>query len=158
MRRQHQGGYYPETMSKVKASKVLLGLGLSAALGIQLIPVEHSNPPVESDLFATPEVKAVLKRSCYACHSNETPWPWYGHVAPISWLFNEEVLEGRSEMNFSTWKKYRLGERSDYFEDMIEQVKSKEKPPWYFRLIDPSIQLSTREIEMLSSWAAENVR
>ena len=145
-------------MSNRKVNKSLLGLVLSAALGIQLIPVEHTNPPVKSDLSAPPEIKAVLKRSCYACHSNETLWPWYGQVAPIAWLFNAEVLEARSEMNFSTWKSYRLGERSDYFEELIEQVETGEMPPWQFRLIDPVSRLSPGEIEMLSAWAAKNIR
>jgi hypothetical protein len=55
-------------------------------VGIQFIPVNRSNPPVEEEILVSPEVKAILKRACYDCHSNETIWPGYSRVAPVSWL------------------------------------------------------------------------
>ena len=56
-------------------------------LGIQFIPVGMNNSPVEDEISAPQEIKAVLRRACYNCHSNETIWPWYGRVAPMSWIF-----------------------------------------------------------------------
>jgi hypothetical protein len=55
---------------------------LAVLIVIQFIPVDTSNPPVTADIPSSPEVKAVLRRACYDCHSNETRWPWYDRVAP----------------------------------------------------------------------------
>ena len=75
-------------------------------VGIQFIPVKMSNPPVEEEISASPEIKAILKRACYDCHSHETIWPGYSQVAPVSWLLAWDVAEGREELNFSTWNRY----------------------------------------------------
>src|SRR6478672_7737844 len=74
-----------------------------AFLAAQIVPVTRVNPPVEGDLTAPADVKAVLRRACYDCHSNETVWPWYSHVAPVSWLVADDVNKGRRHWNFSTW-------------------------------------------------------
>ena len=73
------------------------------AIGIQLYPVARTNPPVTADFSGPAEVKAVLKTACYDCHSNETRWPWYSYVAPLSWLVTHDVEEGRAEFNLSAW-------------------------------------------------------
>jgi hypothetical protein len=67
----------------LKWSIITVGVLLVA---IQLVPVDRTNPPVEEEAPASPEVRAVLRRACYDCHSNETVWPWYSRVAPMSWL------------------------------------------------------------------------
>lgn len=73
---------------------------------IQFVPVSRSNPPVETEIAVPDNVKSVLKRACYDCHSNEVKWPWYSYVAPVSWLVAYDVKEGREELNFSTWNRY----------------------------------------------------
>jgi Haem-binding domain len=79
-------------------------VALLVALGaIQLVPVDTSNPPVTADVPASAAVKGILRRGCCDCHSNETQWPWYGRIAPVSWLLARDVREGRAELNFSTW-------------------------------------------------------
>src|SRR5262245_21993196 len=75
-------------------------------VGSQLVPIDATNPAVEGDIPAPPEVKAILRRACYDCHSNETVWPWYSRLAPLSWLISRDVHEGRSKLNFSTWDQY----------------------------------------------------
>jgi Haem-binding domain len=75
----------------------LSGVALIAALvAIQFVPVTTANPPVESDIPTSPEVKTVLRRACYDCHSHETVWPWYSQIAPISWIIARDVHEGRA--------------------------------------------------------------
>ena len=60
-------------------------ISLVVVLGlIQLVPVDRSNPPVETEIPAPPEVKTVLRSACYDCHSNETIWPWYRATSPRS--------------------------------------------------------------------------
>ena len=61
---------------------------------IQFVPVNRTNPPVEGDLRAPTEVLSVLRRACYDCHSNETVWPWYSRVAPLSWVIAHDVTRG----------------------------------------------------------------
>ena len=87
---------------------------LRAALGalagllvvVQGFRIDRTNPPVEQDVAAPAGVEALLRRACYNCHSHETVWPWYSHVAPVSWLLAHDVSEGRRELNFSTWAAY----------------------------------------------------
>jgi hypothetical protein len=86
----------------VRSGLVLLVL----VVAIQFIPMDMANAPVESDIPTSPAVKVVLRRACYDCHSNETQWPWYSRIAPISWLLAWDVREGRAELNFSTWNRY----------------------------------------------------
>lgn len=84
---------------------------LAVLIVIQFIPVDTSNPPVTADIPSSPEGKAVLRRACYDCHSNETRWPWYSRVAPASWLTARDVREGRAELNFSAWNEYSTQQR-----------------------------------------------
>jgi heme-binding protein len=69
----------------------LLGI-LLALIVMQFVPVERTNPPVEQEVPAPANVRAMLRRACYDCHSNETRWPWYSHVAPVSWLVAHDVF------------------------------------------------------------------
>ena len=78
-------------------------------VGIQFIPfnVPAEVPTkAEDELQAPPEVMAILKRSCFDCHSNHTTFPWYSSIAPASWFTKYHVKEGREHMNFSTWSSY----------------------------------------------------
>ena len=71
---------------------------------IQFVPYgrEHSNPPVTMEpRWNSPETKATFERACGDCHSHQTKWPWYSHVAPVSWLVQHDVDEGRAEFNVS---------------------------------------------------------
>jgi len=86
----------------------------------QFVPVDRSNPPVVADLQAPVDVKSVLQRSCYDCHSNEVKWPWYSYVAPVSWLVAHDVKEGREELNFSEWDRY--ANDPEMKEEIVEEV------------------------------------
>jgi hypothetical protein len=77
---------------------------------LQLVPAgTRTNPPVrpehsiDSRLDVTPKVSGILRRACYDCHSNETRWPWYSRVAPLSWMIGKDVERGRKALNFSQW-------------------------------------------------------
>src|SRR6185369_314098 len=97
-----------------------------------VVPVERTNPPVETDLQAPPPVHAILRRACYDCHSNETVWPWYSHVAPVSWLLARDVREGRRELNFSTWDAYDAKKKDKTLKESIEEAVEGEMPPWFY--------------------------
>jgi len=123
---------------------------------IQLYPVKRDNPPVEADLDAPAEVKAILRRACYDCHSNETHWPCYAYVAPVSWLVTSDVEAGRKQLNFSSWSQYSAKKRRTKAETMLDQITEKEMPlPKYLHLHSDA-KLSAADVETLKSWAEEN--
>ncbi len=136
-----------------RTSKILLSAAASAFVAAQFVPLEHSNPAVESDLSAPKSVKVVLKRSCYDCHSHETRWPWYAYVAPASFLVTHDVREARDEMNFSTWNRYRSDKRVELLDDVLEMVNDGEMPPWYYLVMHPGARLSDADRELIGAWA-----
>ncbi len=124
-------------------------------VGIQFIPVERSNPRIEADLYAPSDIKAILKKSCYDCHSNETNWAWYTKVAPISWLTASDVNRGRKRLNFSNWGTMRSHEQDKMMQEIWEEVRDESMPPWQFRIMHPSTKLSIIEKDKLRSWATK---
>lgn len=83
--------------------KFLTYLFIIAVVGIQFIPVDISNPPVTDGVnWDSQQTFNFAKRACFDCHSNETEWPWYSKVAPVSWIIASDVNEGREHLNFST--------------------------------------------------------
>jgi hypothetical protein len=135
-------------------SKRKIALAALLALGLaQLIPVERTNPAVESEVPAPPEVREILRRTCYDCHSNESRWPWYAHVAPISWLVVYDVNHAREHLNFSTWNAYGRKERAENLEEAWEEVEEGEMPLWIYRPLHPEARLSDADKRALRDWA-----
>lgn len=111
----------------------LLGL-VALLLLIQLVPYgrDHTNPPVtRAAVFSDPKARQIVADSCDDCHSNLTRWPWYTHVAPSSWLVQQDVDEGRSKMNLSEWDKAQPP-----LDDIIEEVRpGGEMPPFKYTVM-----------------------
>jgi len=129
---------------KILGWLILIVAGLF--LAIQLIPYgrEHTNPPLVSEQqWEHPQAMGAAQKACYDCHSNQTEWPWYSNVAPISWLIENDVKEGRRILNFSEWPHYP--ER----EEMIEVVAEGEMPPFYYVWLHPEADLSAGDKEAL---------
>lgn len=120
---------------------------------IQLVPVNRTNPSIETELSTPPEVRTVLKRACYDCHSNETVWPWYSRVAPVSWLIALDVRNGRKEMNFSTWNRTTAIKRVKLMRKCWEEVHEGEMPPWFYLLLHPRARLTDGDRGLLRDWA-----
>ena len=119
---------------------------------IQFIPVDRTNPPVETEVRATVEVRQVLRRACYDCHSNETIWPWYSRIAPVSWLVARDVREGREELNFSTWNRPTTKERIKALHESQETVEEGEMPLWFDIPTHPQARLSVQDRSVLRAW------
>ncbi len=125
------------------AHKVLVGLAVGL-LGIQLIPYgrNHTNPPVLAEPpWDSPRTREIFFRACADCHSNQTVWPWYSHIAPISWLIAWDVQKGRGEFNVSEW----IPRDSEGGEDAAETVQEGSMPPWFYTLAHPTARLSGTE-------------
>ncbi len=122
----------------------LLALILILVL-LQLIPVERSNPPVVQEIqWSSAEVADVARRACYDCHSNETVWPWYSYVAPVSWRVADHVEHGRRHLNFSEWNQDQEG-----LNDILGSVKSSEMPLEDYLLLHPEANLDPGERTIL---------
>jgi hypothetical protein len=134
--------------------KKLVVLLIVALIGIQFIPVERTNPPVLYDIDAPANVKTILKKACYDCHSNETEWAWYTEIAPLSFLTVKDVNEGRENLNFSEWGKFAM--KSDQVKDEIwEEVREEQMPPWMYRVVHSDAKLSQEEKDALRDWAMD---
>ncbi len=115
---------------------------------IQFVPYgrDHSNPPVAGEpAWDSVETRELARRACFDCHSNETRWPWYSHVAPASWLLQRHVDEGRETLNLSEWTRPQ-----DEAEDAAEEVLEGEMPPWDYRLLHPEARMSAAEKRKLA--------
>lgn len=131
--------------------RVLIGLGVTL-LVIQLVPVDRSNPPVESDLAAPADVTAVLRESCYDCHSHETAWPWYARIAPMSWLVTHDVHDARAHLNFSTWNLYDTAAQAHLQGEIWEEVAAGEMPLWFYLPLHPEARLTDEDRRVLQTW------
>jgi hypothetical protein len=138
---------------KWKPGKRTFWIVILVLAGIQVIPVARTNPPVEEEVPAPSEVRAVLKRACYDCHSNESKWPWYSHVAPVSWLIARDVHEGREEMNFSAWNRLSPGKQKKRFRQSWDLVQKGEMPLWFYVPLHPEAKLSETDRLLLKKWA-----
>jgi hypothetical protein len=130
-------------------------------VGIQFVPVERSNPPinpaetVERKVNVPPAVRVVLNRSCKNCHSNETAWPAYSYVAPTSWLLVHDVNAAREEMNFSEWGQYDSDSARDILVEICRQVRKGAMPLRQYTLIHPSARLTATDVETLCAWTVD---
>ena len=115
---------------------------------IQLVPYgrDHDNPPVVAEpAWDSPQTRELAVRACYDCHSNETEWPWYSNVAPVSWLVQRDVDEGREELDFSEWNLSQEGDES------AETVREGSMPPSQYLLTHPEARLTDAELAALEA-------
>ncbi|OGO09322.1 MAG: hypothetical protein A2Z66_12195 [Chloroflexi bacterium RBG_13_66_10] len=126
----------------------LIILVVVGAVAIQFIrpSIIGRNPPVALEpTWQDPEARALAVRACFDCHSNETSWPWYSRVAPLSWLVARDIEVGRGVLNFSEWGTSRRGEAHE----MGEAVLEGEMPPAIYLLMHPSARLTAAERDVL---------
>lgn len=95
----------------------------------------------------------VMQRSCQNCHSEQTVWPLYSHLAPISWLIEKDVQDGRSHWNMSNWEQYSIDEREDILSQIGPMVRNKKMPLPQYLLLHPEARLSDADSELLYQWS-----
>jgi hypothetical protein len=131
--------------------KILIALAV-IVVAIQFIPVDRNNPPVTQEIDAPSNVLSILKTSCYDCHSNETKWPWYSYVAPVSFLISSDVENGRKRVNFSEWDKYDEKKKEKKMDAMIEEVEEGGMPLPKYLITHPDAELNSEKIKELKNW------
>lgn len=142
-------------MNRPRARRFLVGAVTVTALillAVQFVPVKRQNPPVTTDLVAPAEVKAVLRRACYDCHSHETRWPWYSRMAPVSWWVAAHVEKGRADLNFSQWPVFDLESRALFLRDIEKQIEDGTMPLKSYVLGHPEARLTAGENELILAW------
>jgi len=154
----NQGRFAATPAQQKEDSMGWLKWGLAILFGsllvIQVIPYgrDHSNPPVIAEpAWDSAETRKLAVRACYDCHSNETVWPWYSNVAPLSWMVQRDVEEGRETLNFSEWNRPQEGDES------AETVREGSMPPGTYLLTHPDARLTDAELTALAEGLATNL-
>lgn len=122
-------------------------------MGMQLFQIDKTNPPIDKSLeIDTPaKIKSILKRACYDCHSNETKWPWYSSIAPMSWTINSHVNDGRAWVNFSIWKNYSEEEKTQKLKETYRAIYAA-MPIGSYVYFHPKANLSMDERKVVRDW------
>jgi len=138
------------------ARRVLI-LFLVGFIGMQFVRPDRTNPPAHAAASLTantpPHITALLDRSCRDCHSNETRWPWYSNVAPMSWLVADHVHHGCEHLNYSEWTTYDPDHQDKLLGEMCGLVKRERMPLPSYLLIHRGSRLSPEDVTALCAWS-----
>lgn len=137
--------------------KIAIGF-IALLVIIQFIRIDKTNPEVvmENDFIVQtnpPEhIQTILKTSCYDCHSNESTYPWYTNVAPISWWVKKHINEAREELNFSEWGTFSTKRQKHKLEEGAEMVEEGEMPLPSYIIAHSEAKLTTEQKNELVAW------
>jgi hypothetical protein len=134
---------------------MVLGIAALLLLAAQAVPYgnQHSNPPVTLEpRWDSPATRELASKACFDCHSNETEWPVYSRVAPVSWLIQHDVDEGRAVLNFSEWQ--RPQEEASEAADVLREG---EMPPALYGLMHGHARLDAADRDRLASGLAKTL-
>lgn len=144
----------PMTMTHKKKWKVILLIVLCGFIGIQFIRPHIDNPPVTADIDVPPAVKAVLRKACYDCHSNETRLAWFDKISPATWLVASHIREGRQLLNFSQWDSLPKDQQKAKLFECLNQMAFDRMPIPQYTLLHPEAKLSEADIAVLQDYLA----
>jgi hypothetical protein len=134
-------------------ARILIGV-LVAVVAAQFVPLVPDTPPATAALVAPVPVQAVLQRACFDCHSNDTRWPWYAHVAPVAWFVVDHVRDGRAEVNFSTCGQLPAAQQVKLPHKCWRQVEKGAMPLQSYLWMHPAARLTDGDRAVLREWAA----
>jgi len=146
-------------MRRIK--KILKGLFfviLFVFAGIQFIPIDYNLNEVvsENDIsksFDVPiDIQNLLKTSCYDCHSNNTQYPWYNKVQPVSWIMESHIKEGKEELNFNEFKTYSNRKKKSKLKSIISQIDDGEMPLLSYSFFHKDSKFSKAEKIFIMEW------
>jgi cytochrome c len=122
--------------------------GLYAAKAAQTPILEHSSVP--------PEVRTTLAAKCADCHSMQTRTPIYGRLAPMSWLMERDILEGRKAMNLSAWNTYSADQQRTFAAKIVEETKAHEMPLVQYRMIHTNARITDADLRVFTQWTRQS--
>jgi Haem-binding domain len=139
-----------------KIAKLTPILLVPVFIGMQFVPTpgvsKTSTTRPNTAETINPRVGKILDRSCRDCHSNRTAWPWYSHVAPVSWVISKHVNEGREILNFSEWGAQLPSEGERIL--ICDAVSDGRMPLSGYTAIHRNARLSKQDVEVICEWAA----
>ena len=142
----------------MKILKYLFIIILTVFIIIQFFRIDKNNPEFDKtgDLIVSEnpptEIAQILRSSCYDCHSNETIWPWYSNIAPVSWMLQQHVTEGRGHLNFSLWSRIEGYDKLFIIEEIIEEIELAEMPLPGYLLVHANAKLTEEQRQLLIEW------
>jgi hypothetical protein len=137
-----------------KTLKIIVYSLLTIFLLIQLKQPDRTNPPEREDTTIPEEVKVILKAKCYDCHSNESHWPWYSYIAPVSWWVADHVHDGRAEVNYSKWDTYDEDKQEDKMGETFDEVLDGAMPIESYLITHSDAKVTEEEIDIIDQWLA----
>jgi len=138
--------------------RIVILAWLGVLLAIQLIRPARTNPSTDPSRTLTtamavpPPAQAVLERSCRDCHSNDTRWPWYSNVAPMSWMVIDHVNSGRRHFNYSDWAGHAPDKSRKILHDICEETRGGSMPIGSYTLLHRDARLSESDVATLCTW------
>lgn len=109
--------------------------------------LRETNPPKE--------VRTILQNSCFDCHSNNTRYPWYNNIAPVSFWLADHIEEGKSELNFSEWETYSDKKKDHKLEELYEEAQHRSMPLKEYTWTHKEAKLTDAQIEAVVKWAKD---
>jgi hypothetical protein len=134
-------------LSQSRSLLLAIVLPVALLLLIQLVPYGriHTNPPPGIQVaWDSPRTLELARRACFNCHSNETEWPWYSSIAPLSWRIQHHVTEGREKLNFTAFDAASK-DMAEAAGEAAETVTKCEMPPQDYLLMHPEARLNAEE-------------
>jgi len=137
--------------------KIFIGIGVLFVV-IQFFRIDKTNPPViqENDFItvtAPPsEVSELLKSACYDCHSNESKYPWYSNIAPVSWWLKDHINEAREELNFSEWGTFTDKRKTKKLKEVVEEIEEGEMPMKPYLITHGDARLTDEQKQKIMDW------
>ena len=137
--------------------KIFVSLAFVAFVVIQFFqPKKNVGEITENHIFRQeqlPEnVRQILGNACLDCHSDNTRYPWYDKIAPVSWMVNKHITEGKGELNFSAWGKFDAYDKIVALEDIRQEVEQKTMPLKGYVALHKEAKLSEEQIAALLEW------
>lgn len=142
--------------SKIKW--VLLGAVGIATLAFFIHPFGNvkaakSAKPLLSGAQVDPLVLNIVHRSCANCHSEQTAWPWYSYVPPVSWMVEKDVRAGRDQFNMSHWEEYSADKRIETMSEISVMVRNKQMPLPRYLWLHSDAKLSEADVSLIDRWS-----
>ena len=141
----------------------ILPILVSVLVLVQFIRPAKNNGNADGDadvthsVTITPEIKSILEKSCYDCHSNHTVYPWYYNFQPVAGWMAHHVDEGKDELNFSEFDTYKLKRKIHKLKEIVEQIKEDEMPMSSYLITHKDAKLSEEQKNKLMQWAEESI-
>lgn len=138
--------------------KILGMLLVAIFIVLQFFGIDKTNPEFEKglDLIVmeepSVEIAQMLRSACYDCHSNETNWPWYSNIAPVSWMLEQHVEDARDNVNFSFWGEFEAEDKVYVIEKMIEEIEEDQMPLPAYLIAHSNAKLSDTQKQLLIHW------